>query len=54
MSPYGKAKKGYSLPKGLANKDLEYGMSSYHKKQVSDMQNVLSNEGVRDQLMGNI
>jgi len=37
MSPIGKAKKGFSLPNGLAKDQVEYGMSSYHKKQVSDM-----------------
>lgn len=56
MSLYGKPKQGYSLPKQIKTSgEHEYGISSYHRGKVSDMQLALSNEGpIKDMLLGNI
>ena len=52
QSPYGKTKIASAMPKQV--KDTEFGISSYHKGTVSDIKNILSSEGVRDQMIDKI
>ena len=54
-SPWGKPKVGHSIPKHLKdNSAHEFGLSSYHRGQASDLKQLLSNEIFRDQLIGKV
>jgi len=54
-SPWGKPKVGHSIPPHLKNNtDHQYGLSSYHKGQASDLKELLSNEMFREQLMAKV
>lgn len=50
MSPYGRTKVGHSIPRQLieGKVDMEYGIPSYHRGNISDLKNVLTNDGLRD------
>ena len=48
-SPWGQAKVGHSIPKHVKdNLEHEYGLSSYHRGQASDLKQLLSNEIFRE------
>lgn len=55
-SPYGKTKLGNSAPRKiiLNRDDIEFGIGSYHKRDVSNVKNVLQNEGLRDHLVSSL
>ena len=51
-SPFGQAKVGHSIPKHLlGNNEHEFGLSSYHRGQHSELKKLLSNEIFREQLV---
>lgn len=51
-SPFGQAKVGQSIPKHLlSDNSHEYGLSSYHRGQQSELKKLLSNEIFREQLV---
>ena len=54
-SPWGKPKVGHSIPKHIRdNAQHEFGISSYHKGQVSELSKLMSNEIFREQLVDKV
>lgn len=54
-SPWGQPRIGHSIPEHLkANPNHQYGLSSYHNGQSSDLKQLLSNEIFREQLVGKV
>jgi len=54
-SPWGQPRIGHSIPDHLkANLEHEFGLSSYHNGQASELKQLLSNEIFREQLVGKV
>ena len=54
-SQFGRARQGYSIPDHIRNnKEIEYGISSYHKGATSELKHLLANEFVKEQLMESV
>ena len=54
-SQFGRARQGYSIPDHIRNnKEIEYGISSYHKGATSELKHLLANEFVKEQLIESV